>query len=1254
MYDLCEQVPFYFCVIPPDRPLLLHFCSPDDTVARIGHFFSLGARKEAMYLKRLHLHGFKSFATRTGLEFAPGITAIVGPNGSGKSNIADGLRWVLGEQNMRQLRGKKGDDIIFAGGNARAALGMAEVTLILDNSSGWLPSEFTEVAVTRRTYRTGETEYLINNAKVRLKDVVALLQQARIGSDSYTIIGQGLVDQALSARAEDRRGLFEDAAGIRHFQSQRNDAEQRLRLTQENLSRLHDILAEIEPRLGPLAEQARRAQEFISARAELDRHLRLWYSVQWNAGQLSRLRAEAAEQQTVAHVESLRAALESQDTEQTELRVRRESLGAVILDLRRRRGEATGRVQTLERESAVARERASSLDRTRTELSGEQESVAAQIAANEQQITMMETAIADADVTIETETRAIADEESALHHAAQERTREEARLRNAQRDALQAQSRVSSATGELTRLNKQIAERQLTLATRRANSQQAQEQAERAQSRLDGARAGHESLRAELGDMQIDREANQQSLREMQESAEILRGSLGDAQRERRALTDRYALLQEMQGGDGDVTAAIDILDALPFDERPTIIGTLAELLRSAPEHEAALEAALRPFLHALVAASEDDAWRAAEILHAANCGRVTIVWPVDGEKSSAQPGATYVQDLLESTTDATARSVTATLLGSLCLVPEAAPDMLRWEMRDTSIITPGGTIANPTGWLALAGTTPDANSGLLARTRELRILPEQIDSFDERIEQLTDESAGLKAQIDRLKGELQRLDRDIKNRETHLAESAKNLGALQREAEKLTNASQISAAVEQQLEAEVLNIEEEIDTAKQRLSEAESAHRELAEVWEMVQAEMAALDEAGRTRQEELARRRTALAVQRQEQKSLIQRVVVARQHQQDLTLQLDRRSERLVEIGEQLAVLTETITKQAHDLDEQRQIARDLSVHLQAQEADATAIDQRLTELEKAQAAERIQLQQAENDYRKALLDAQRARDNLTNLQTQMGEELYTQEVLEITAVTTPPAEEMPSNEEMGRMRKQIDHLRARLKSLGGYDPEAPQAYEELKTRYEFLTSQVRDMEDASARLRAVIIELDTTMRRRFEETFKAVNERFGRHFTTLFNGGAARLELVSPKRGARDEDDGESDTPEEPAISKRTLAGGVEVYVQIPGKKVQDLGLLSGGERAMVSAALLFALLETNPPPFCLLDEVDAALDESNVVRFCEILQQIADRTQFIVITHNRVTMTHANAIYGVSMTDSISRILSMRLAAEVQTA
>ncbi len=1209
-----------------------------------------------MYLKRLQLHGFKSFASRTSLEFSPGITAIVGPNGSGKSNLADSLRWVLGEQNMRQLRGKKSEDIIFAGGHGRAPLGMSEVTLTLDNSSNWLPSEYTEVTVTRRAFRSGESDYLINGAKVRLKDVLTLLSQARIGHDSYTIIGQGLVDQALSARAEERRGLFEDAAGIRHFQAQRNDAEQRLHLTQTNLSRLHDILGEIEPRLGPLAEQARRAREYITARAELDRLLRQWFGLQWNAAHQTAARTENNEQKAGARVEQLRSALGSQESEQKELRERRNALLGAINDLRRQRGEATAHIQALERDLAVAHERAASVERSRADLSGEQESVRQSIAEMEARVVEMEEALAATDETIDAGSAQLAELESAIHRARQQQEREEARLRNAQRDAMQAQARVTAAQSEMSRLRKQHAERQSALDARRQSLAQVQARAEEAQARLDNLRVANETQRAELGDRLIERESTIQAGAEAQAEAERLRLALADCQRERRSFMDRLQLLQEWAASHGDPSAALEMFADLPEERRPNVLGIVAQLIQVPPEYDAAVEAALGPFLHAVIAASEDDAWLCADALREHQVGRVVVVWPTDAAASSEGT----IAHLIGADTDPAVASAIASLLHNMRIAAGVTPEQLRWELHGVPIVTLTGEIAHPDGWLVAGQAQVEAGESTLVRARELRALPEQIDAGDTQIQQLEMEQAEARAQVERLKTRQQALDKDIKTRETRLSESAKVVGQAQREAEKVTNEAEISRAVEQQLATELLNLEQDIAAAETRLAEAETLFAEQNALLEEVQAGAEADLTATRGQQEELERQRTALAVQRQEQKALSQRIEATRAQARELAKQAERREERMAELERQTADVNAAMLRYTAELEEQRGIADAIKTQLQAQESDAAAVDKRLAELEKTQAAERVELTQAETDYRKASLDAQRARDAIESLQAQMVEEMGEEDASRLCAGDGDfgdqlPPPDGPVPEEMPKMRRQIDSLRGRLKSLGGYDPEAPQVYEELKTRYEFLTAQVRDMEEALARLRAVIMELDTTMRRRFEETFHAVNERFRQHFITLFQGGAARLELTAPKRATKESDEEtlDDEAPEEPAVTKRGMAGGVEIYVQIPGKKVQDLSLLSGGERAMVSAALLFALLETNPPPFCLLDEVDAALDESNVVRFCEILEQIANQTQFIVITHNRVTMTHSNALYGVSMTDSVSRILSMRLA-EAQSA
>ncbi len=1160
------------------------------------------------------------------------------------SNIADGLRWVLGEQNVRQIRGKKSEDIIFAGGHGRAPMGMAEVTLTLDNSSGWLPSDYAEVTVTRRAFRTGDSDYLINGAKVRLKDVVSLLAQARIGSDSYTIIGQGLVDQALSARAEERRGLFEDAAGIRHFQNQRNDAEQRLVLTQGNLSRLHDILTEIEPRLGPLAEQAHRAHEFITARAELDRLLRDWYGAQWSALRQQAARTGSDEQSAGATLEALRATLSEHEAEQAELRARRAEEQAAIGELRRRRGESGGRLQALERDLAVARERAASIQRARDDLEGEQESARQSLADAQARVAALEEAAVAAADAIDAGAAEQGERESELHRAQQEFEREGARLRNAQRDATSAQTQAAAALAEQQRLARQLEARRQALATRAAATAQARDRAATASERLETLRTAHEEQRAALSDLFILREMLTQEIAANQEAVERERAARADAERERKALAERLALLREWDAAHGDASA---LLASLPERERPHMLGPLAQVLRPPAEYERAVEAALGPLVHALVAASADDAWRCAALLRERGAGRVAIVWPV--EPSGADDAhADSLAALVARDLDGPASLLARSLLASHRFTAEECDDSLLLG-RTAPLVSVSGMVAHPAGWLMTSGAAENADTAL-ARARELRDVPAAIGAAEAASVAHATALAAARQEHDRLAAEQQHANKEIKASEARLAEHARVVGQAQREAERADNEAQVSAAIEQQTATELQSLESDLAAVAGRLESARAAERDAVDLLAGTQDEAAAAQEGLRALQEECTQRRTALAVRRQEATALAQRIDAARAQAHDLEQQAGKREERTTDFARQADATAQTIDRLTEETETLRGTVRDLIVELQGHESEVAAIDQRLAAIDTAQAAGRVHADQLESTFRHAALDAQRARDAIDALRAQMVEELSEGEQSAILeqAEDSPASEMAP--DDLAKLRRQIDALRGRLKSLGGYDPEAPRAYEELKTRYEFLTAQVRDLEDAAARLRAVIIELDATMRRRFEETFQAVNERFRQHFTTLFQGGAARLELTPPRRARKDADEDDAD---EPDLPQKGISGGVEVLVQIPGKKVQDLGLLSGGERSLVSAALLFALLETNPPPFCLLDEVDAALDESNVVRFCEILRTLALKTQFIVITHNRVTMTHAAAIYGVSMTESVSRILSMRLADE-QTA
>lgn len=1220
-----------------------------------------------MYLKRLELHGFKSFATRTDLEYAPGITAVVGPNGSGKSNVADAVRWVLGEQSMRHLRGKKSEDIIFAGAQGKTAMGMAEVSLYLDNSAGWLPSEYTEVKITRRSYRSGENEYLINNAKVRLKDVLLLLAQARIGHDSYTVVGQGLIDAALSLRAEERRTLFEDAAGIRHFQAQRDDAESKLELTEQNLGRLHDILAEIEPRLAPLAEQARRAREYAAVQADYQSRLSTWYAQQWQRLQEQQRRAEEVEAERSAELARVQADLSDREESLRELRSERERAAAQMNSLRKVRGELMGRMQTLERDVAVAEERLGSLTSQSGELEIEQEQQRQQVAAAEQRVAALQQQLDDLTDQLAQGDETIQQMERSVASLRQHQEQEDARLRAAQRDVIQIQTRLGASQSELGRLQKQLGEKNRSLATRREMQAQSQQRLEAAQTKLEGQQRLLADAQREEEQLAARRQKLSQAVSDGQMEQEQLRETLGDARRERRSASDRLALLREWQSNLSGYGDGVRTLLQAPAGKIPPILGTVAQLA-SAPEGmEAALEAALGPLLQAVVVRSADDALACLEYLRSARGGRALLVWAngvgsLTGTSAGEAPGDTRKQELTGPLGGRAAMLVSSPpeyrglfqrLLGDAVIVESLATagPYLEAESEGKAgssgikkvngpgeavvpqrIVTIAGEVLHVQGWLS-GGQETGESQGLLARERELRELPAQIEQYAATI-------GRLEAALEQARQAQEARKQELAAREREAQQAATSIGALNREvqslrqiAERALSELQVGRSVEEQLAGEVAGLEQELAAAQARVAEQESALRDANERAEEVQEEVEQQVRQFREKQDELNRQRTELAVKRQEEKAQAQNLEQQQAQMRESGAQMKRRAERLAEMEQQSQSLKAQVERQRAELEQVRTQAREAGAHLREAEEQAAEFDRQLLELERGQSSLRQDQARLEVEYRRCLLEVQRSRDALETLLQQMQEELDMSDPALLAERAHAENGAVAAESDAAALRRQIESLRARLKELSNHDPNAPQEYEEARERYEFLSSQVQDMESAAANLRHLISELDATMKRQFEETFHAVNERFGRHFTTLFRGGAAHLELTAPK-------DEERNGP----------TGGIEVMVQPPGKKVQDLSLLSGGERALVSAALLFALLETNPPPFCLLDEVDAALDESNVVRFCDILKALSERTQFIVITHNRVTMTAAGAIYGVSMgADSVSRILSMRLAA-----
>jgi chromosome segregation protein len=1167
---------------------------------------------------------------------------------------------------------------------------MAEVTLVLDNAAGWLPSEHSEVTGSRRSFRSGESEYLINGQRVRLRDLLLLLAQARIGHDSYTVIGQGLVDQALSLRADERRALFEDAAGIRQFQAQRTDAEQKLALTQSNLSRLHDILGEIEPRLAPLAEQARRARDYTTARDDLRGLVRIWFAWQWQDALVRRGRASEAEVALAGRIEEMRTNLTGMELGARQVRAAREEAQSRAAALRRTRGETASRVQAIEQDLAVGQERLTSLARQADDMEFEQGDQEAALSAAQAHVDALDAQAAATDREIAALGAQLADLEHAQHGARQEHEHAEAALRVAQHDAVQAQARLGAAQTELGRLQRQLGERNRALAGRQSALNGAQAKLERARASLAVQTEALEAARREVEGVTGQREAATREVAESQAEAERQRTAVADAQRERRALADRLALLLEWRDGQASQFPGARALAHAPAGTRPPVVGVLAQNFEVTPGYEAAVETALGIWLAAVVVASAEDALRCAVWLRERRAGPALFIWPsgdseevAPGTLAGAQPLSTFVQ------ASGVAARIVSRLLDGVVVVEDLAAARLALATagaRPTGAprawVTREGELVHTQGWLragqAEAAPDGDASSSttVLVRERELRDLPLEIQWLDTKIEEGAQRRSDTLISLDESARHAAALAKELLRAEARAQGLAQKLTALQREEERALSEVQVCQTVADQLAAEAGGLEQEQGAAAERVAEHEDAQRVAAELVTTAQTSLDVLAEANRNQEAELAARKTALAVQQQEHKATAQRAEQLRAQVRDLTAHLERRAERVKGLAAQRADLEAQLARHRESAGETRAQIQALSAELQAADAAVGEAEREQGDLERRQNEERQQLVAAETEYRGAAVESQRAVDGVSALAAQMRAELTDLGELPATEPTEPSHDEAApdavaallglgsapeegtdapvrrlSNEEVAKMRRQIEQLRNRLRTLGGYDPDAPQAYQELKTRHDFLTGQVRDMEQAATNLRTIITELDATMRRQFAETFEAVNLHFQRHFVTLFNGGAARLELTAPRRTAADDDE---DDEAESSSAHGPRLGGVEVYVQIPGKRVQDLSLLSGGERAMVSAALLFALLQTNPPPFCLLDEVDAALDEANVVRFCEILQTLAEETQFVVITHNRVTMTHAGAIYGVSMgSDSISRVLSMRLA-EVRAA
>ena len=1176
-----------------------------------------------MVFKELEIQGFKSFPDKVKITFDEGVTGVVGPNGSGKSNLSDAVRWVLGETSARQLRAAgKMEDVIFGGTRRRGAMGFAQVRLTLDNSSHALDVEADEVTIGRRYYRSGESEYSINGQICRLKDVYELLLDTGIGRDGYSVIGQGRIAEIVAAKSSERREIFEEACGIAKYRYRKNEAERRLAAAAENLERLRDILGELEARVGPLEKESEKARKFL----ELSARRKTLEVTLWTDGVH---RAKEAVRRQVRDYETAQADYERFDRQ----------------------------TKAAESEAEEIRMQAQQLTIAVERLNGDIRSITEQISGSDSRIAVLENdilrneeSIASLRSEIEAGEQDGAEADAALqrHRAVAAKMEAEGEKLAAEIDALNAEleqlADASNASGarkdtlraEITALTAKRTEAQVAQAAAEAAEETARQRLPALEQAVQEGTDQWEAAKQDLADtiryceMLTENEkqlANVRSGLELKlknrkaalDEADTAEQRLG---RELDAARQRLSVLRELEKNmDGYQNSVKAVMRAAGARRLRGIIGPVSAILKVEPGCEVAVETALGAALQNIVVENEAAAKAAIALLRSDNAGRATFL-PLD----TVQPGVfrgrlSGTARLASSLVQADARydNIVSNLLGRIIVVEDIneASRVARDNGFRSRVVTMDGQVINAGG--SFTGGSVQRSAGLFTRKQEmeeLRIRAAKLQKDCLAAQEKTDQC---KEQVDALQAEL-------------TATASEQITAANDRVRAEAEQKRLEAAAAQ-LETARNARRQEIDTLQAALADsrakAEDAAKLQAELTAKIDrrtAEMSRIaegDDSFLTRQNALAQ---DLSAKRLEQ--------VTRQKDAELAYsQIAALEQRARDAAARRASLEESVAALAARSDACRAEIADIR---QTRADSQTTIAQKEAEIREA-TQKRLARQQAETE---TLARARTAADSREEMSREMArlaerkaaaESEYDQTVAKLWdeyQLSVSQAEALCVEfDSLPALRAQVADLRGKIRALGSVNVSAIEEYKEVKARYDALVTQVTDVEESRNELSRMISKLSAQMREIFTDSFRAINENFGRVFAELFGGGEASLML-------EDESD--------------VLSSGIGIRVAPPGKVIKNLEALSGGEQALVAISIYFAILAVNPAPFCILDEIEAALDDANVVRFAQYLRRVSDKTQFIVITHRRGTMEAANVLYGVTMQeDGVSKLLKLDL-------
>ena len=1171
-----------------------------------------------MFLKSLTLKGFKSFADRTHMVFDPGLTVVVGPNGSGKSNVSDAILWVLGEQSAKQLRGQAMEDVIFSGSSARAAVGVAEVTLVLDNSDHTLPIDFNEVGITRRMYRSGESEYLINGAPSRLMDVQDILHDSGLGKDTHSIISQGKLDSILSSRPEERRALIEEAADISKHRRRKERSLRKLSSMDENLTRAKMLSREIARQLRPLERQVDKAQRARQLEEELKE-----LEVQLAVDDLRRLqegyaRLEARGREADAACELAQYRLDEKSAELDKLQSLLEQKGLFVGDLgeqRRRMQDLLGRMDAdmrlLEEKGknmvsrlSDMRMQLSTMEKQRADAATEHEDVAGELSdAGVREASLRESVDALSRASREASERRRAIDEELSGITAEER----AARSEADRETLayaKLEDQISNAEVEDQMFASRLEQLEETMRTTEEAVGERTERVESLEGSLVSARSREASVTA--------------SISGLSGALDAARTEHAEAQR---ALSSATATLEALRAVDTDVELSSPLVAALAANE-DRVRCRLADLVDADPEVESLVELLLGDDLAALVVGDASDVAALAEraLACADKDGQATIVSPALAGAAGASDGAPGTPLVSRLRVSDEARPLLEALLGNVRLVGAAAEAVRAHESAPgATYVTPDGLVVLPDGRVRV-GSAPSSESGALERKRRIRDL-----------------EAGMPA----LEGRLRDAARAVSDAEVALAKAREEAAAAKGDLARLSAELSSTTAERGRLEAQLASaVSEHAQVTKRREASAERAAEARTQIEEHRSAARAARELA-----DELAGR---LAERTAEHEAAIRAQGKASKELSDGRLELAMTSERRSGLERRERELSARVRELDARIEATRRSSRSLEVvrlRVDPLHDRYMAIRERALEWA-ARLKDRASLAEADSDSlkrtiggaREAVAEATKELEEARSVATGVKVDLGKLEVQVQTAVNAivatgtvlDEALECPAPENRDEAERRVATLRSQIESIGPVNAVAMDEYLRLKERYDYIDEQVRDLEDARAALRKITAAIDRKMRNRFLTVFERVNANFSEIFSLLFPGGQAHIEMTDP--------DNPADT-------------GIEIVAQPRGKKLSKMMLMSGGEKSLTALALLFAVYKVRTVPFYVFDEVEAALDDSNLSKLLDAIEQLKESTQLIVISHQRRTMEQADVLYGVSMqADGVSHVVSQRLDRE----